>query len=408
MTKILFALFSNALILCANITTGVLLARFLGPDDRGLFATAVSMTLLVGNITSWSVNDLMARHLSDRNGQVFNACGAHVILVTLGTAMGLILLGSIGWASLFLLPGAAALVVSGLLLIVPLMHISLVIMGVLQGTRRWIRWNLSRIAPHVAYLLLLLALPDEMRDMQEIAWCLILSYAASCLVGWISICGLPVSRERVSVAETLQIARISLNVHASRVLQIGRLHMDRILIPLFFSTELLGYYIVAMTFVMPIYAGATTINSIFIPRIAREITGPLKKRRRTFIEILALIALFVVTCSIYVLFSQRLVVIFFGQDFTPAEPLLGATTLIILGYSISKILEAYFVALNRTRLLLVSEMFPLLSVLFGLVIFQDYFQGFLYMVATGAWCVVLIYIFYLSKLIRREKFASKE
>lgn len=407
MGKTVISLLSNVIILGANILTGILVARMLGPENRGLLATAVSMALLIANSTSWSMNDLLARHLSKTRSNVLNVTGPHVALIAMGTVVGLVLLAVISTVPLILLPDAAVVILGGLFLIVPFIHLTLTLIGVLQSSERWIGWNIARIAPHVFYLLFLLLLPGA-PSMGAIGQAFMLSYVVTCLIAVLAVRGLPVKRRGTSLPEIIKTAQASSNMHASRILQMTRQHLDRILIPSVFSGATLGYYVAAMALAMPIYAAATTITSIYIPRIARETLSEPCRRRRTFFELITLILFGLVACRAYVEFAPSLVTLFFGDSFAPAQLMLPATVSIIAGYSTSKLLEAYMIALNHTRVLILAETLPVISVLSGLYLFSGNFDMFLRFIGAVAWLVVLLYAIFIGVALRKEIFGPTD
>ncbi|MCD1620899.1 oligosaccharide flippase family protein [Salipiger manganoxidans] len=401
----MISLISSALILILNFITGIIVARLLGPEQRGLLAAAVSICTMIAGITSWSIADILARHLAMQNRPRFDIFGSHMVLMLGGTITGLLSVVFLSGAGLLFLPGTGALIFGGLILIIPCMHFSQTAMGILQGTNSWVGWNFVRVSPHLAYLLALLPFIHFETPTHWIALAYGLSNVAPVILAIIIAARKETTQHRTNFQELRRTAFEALRIHSGRILQMVRQNIDRILIPLVFDPTILGYYVVAMTLATPLFSAATTLTSVYIPRITAELrSGTLQARRRTLREATSLIFGGVIFSGIYALASRPLVILLFGEDFAPGANYLPLTVIIVAGYCVTKLLEAYMIALDHTRFVLIAELLPLLSILISMALFNENFMSFLTFLALTSWVSVAIYISYFFIALRPSIF----
>ncbi|WP_170433126.1 lipopolysaccharide biosynthesis protein [Ruegeria arenilitoris] len=409
MRRAVLSLVASVLILVLNFATGIMVARLLGPEQRGLLAAAVSLCTMIAGITSWSIADILARHLAGQDRPRFDLLGPHTVLVLSGTAVGLASVILLNWSGFLILPDTAPLIFGGLILIIPFLHISQTAMGVLQGTDSWMAWNLVRISPHLVYFLFLVPLYLFKAPLHWVALVYGLSNIAPVVLGGTFAARKELTLRRTMPAEILETAGEVLRIHGGRVLQMARQNLDRILIPLVFGPTVLGYYVVAVTLAAPLYAAATTLTSIYIPRITTEaFKGNLNMRRRTLIEVMGLILFGTISAGLYAWMSTPLVTLLFGQDYELAQKFLPFTILIIAGYCVTKLLEAYMIALNHTRFVLVAEILPVASIFVGLLVFPSNFSDFLLFLCAASWIVVAIYLSYFIIVLRPVLFLDEK
>jgi len=394
--RAIIALASSAGILLLNVVTGILVARMLGPEHRGLLASAVSICTLAAGITSWSIADVLGRSIAASNDRKFDILGPYAVMMAVGTAIGLLLVLGFEYFDFLFLPGAETLLMKGLILIIPFTHVSQLAMGLLQGNHLWNKWNLVRISPHFAYLVALLVVLMGKAGLDTVSIAFTASNAVPVLLSLYFARGTAVERIGTSWREIAETIRSTGQIHFGRLLQMTRQNIDKILIPLTFSAETLGFYVVAVTLASPLMAGATTISSVYIPRITDELRSEnLSQRRRTLLEMIGIGIVSLIFAAAYSMLAEPLVTFLFGASFAPAKAMLPLTVAATAGTCVSKLVEAYLIALNRTRAIKFIEAIPVISVALGLWAFPEDFHSFLIVLTVSAWITALIYLFFL-------------
>lgn len=399
MIRVIIALISSAGILLLNVATGIVVARILGPENRGILASAVSICTLAAGITSWSIADVLARKIAASNDKKFDLFGPYVVMMVAGSTVGILSVLGLKYFGFLFLPGAEILLMKGLILIIPFTHVSQMAMGLLQGNQLWNNWNLVRISPHLAYLFALLITTLGAADLESVAISFAASNFAPVVLSLYFARKTTLELHGTSWREIRNAVHSTGQLHISRLLQITRQNVDKILIPLTFGADTLGFYIIAVTLASPLMAGATTIASVYIPRLTDELRSKnLKKRRRTLLEISGIGIVGLISGAVYSVFSAPLVILFFGVDFAPAQGMLPLTVAATSGFSVAKLAEAYLVALNRTHVTKFIEIVPVVAVLIGIAFFAFSFELFLIVLTASAWIAAMFYLYYLWSL----------
>ncbi|CAM5554418.1 hypothetical protein FALB51S_00087 [Frigidibacter albus] len=398
--KFILTILASVGVLAFNLVTGILVAKLLGPEDRGLLASTQSICLLIANFTSWSIADTFARDLAARDDRGFALAGTHMQLVILGSTVGLAVLFVLYELGLFLLPGSTPLLTAGLFLLIPLLHLSQIGMGVLQARQEWNAWNVIRLLPHMMFLLVLLVFTSGEASAETVVRLFVIANLAPLLVTIIFVARTDVSwRSRVR-EPFVPIARAAIALHSSRAMQMSRVHLDKIIVPLIFGPEVLGYYLVASTLASPILGITTVLASTFLPRITAALRDQdAGNMRRILLEVALLNLVGIVLCTIYVWVSQWLLPIVFGEDFAPATAYMPFVIAFTAAYSMSKLIDTFLLALNKARIVFLIEILPVISIVVGLLLFQENFFGFLWFMVATAFGGTAIYVVMFLRLV---------
>lgn len=391
--KSILTILASIGVLAFNLVTGIFVAKLLGPEDRGLLASTQSICLLIANFTSLSIADTLARDLAARDDRSFALTGIHVQLMFLGSMVGLFMLFILYELNLFLLPGSTPLLAAGLFLLIPLLHLSQIGMGVLQVRQKWNAWNIIRLLPHIMFLVVLLIFTSGEASAETVARLFVIANLAPLLMTIVLIMRIDVSwGSRVQEA-FVPIARAAVALHSSRALQMSRVHLDKIIVPLIFGPKVLGYYIVASTLASPILGITTALASTLLPRITSAVRDrDATSMRQILLEVLVLNLMGIGLCIIYVWVGQWLLPIVFGEEFSPATAYIPFIIAFTAAYSMSKLLDTFLLALNKSRIVFFIEILPVLSIIVGLLMFQDSFFGFLWFMVATAFGGTLIYV----------------
>jgi O-antigen/teichoic acid export membrane protein len=391
--KSILTILASVGVLAFNLVTGIIVAKLLGPEDRGLLASTQSICLLIANFTSLSIADTFARDLAARGDRGFAIAGVHMQLMILGSTVGLLVLFVLYELGLFLLPGSTPLLTAGLFLLIPLLHLSQIGMGVLQARQEWNAWNIIRLLPHMMFLVVLLAFTTGEASAETVARLFVIANLAPLLVTILLVARTDVSwRSRVR-EPFVPIARAAIALHSSRALQMSRVHLDKIIVPLIFGPKVLGYYLVASTLASPIHGITTALASTFLPRITAAVRNrDAINMRRILLEVAFLNLVGITLCIFYVRVSQRLLPLVFGEEFAPAIAYMPFVIAFTAAYSISKLIDTFLLALNRARMVFLIEILPVVSIVVGLLLFQESFFGFLWFMVITALAGTAIYV----------------
>lgn len=398
----IIALISSASILLLNVVTGILVARLLGPESRGLLASTVSICTLIAGITSWSIADVLGRSIAAKDKKIFYLFGPYVAMTSAGTIFGLLILVGLEYFDLLFLPGTESLLAKGLILLIPLTHVSQLAIGILQGNHLWNRWNLVRISPHFAYLVALLVVLLGRAELDAVTVAFAASNTVPVLLGLYFLRGTAIGWGSTNWVEIKETTSSAVQIHSGRLLQMTRQNLDKILIPLSFGAETLGFYIVAVTLSSPLMAGATTISSLYIPRITDEQrNGTRAKKRQTLWQMIGIGVSSLIFAAAFSVLAAPLVTLLFGVGFAPAKAMLPLTVASMAGACVSKLVEAYLIALNRTGMIKFIETIPVLAIPVGIWAFPEDFHGFLIVLAASAWFAALLYLFVFLASLRQ-------
>ena len=398
--KSILTILASVGVLAFNLVTGILIAKLLGPEDRGLLASTQSICLLIANFTSWSIADTIARDLAARYDRGFALAGAHMQLVIFGSTVGLVVLFVLYELDLFLLPGSTPLLTAGLFMLIPLLHLSQIGMGVLQARQKWNAWNAIRLLPHMMFLVVLLAFTSSETSVETVARIFVIANLAPLLVTIFFVARTDVSwRSRIR-EPLLPIARTAIILHSSRAMQMSRVHLDKIIVPLIFGPEVLGYYLVASTLANPILGITTALASTYLPRITASLRDQnVGNMRRILLEIALLNLVGIVLCTIYIWVSQWLLPIVFGLEFAPAAAYMPFVIAFTAAYSMSKLIDTFLLALHKARVVFLIEILPVVSIVVGLLFFQENFFDFLWFMVFTAFGGTAIYVVMFLRLV---------
>jgi O-antigen/teichoic acid export membrane protein len=186
-TAWLLSFLTNSGVLVAGLVTGVIAARVLQPEGRGLLAMILFWPQLFASLGLLSLNEAVTYAVGKQPG-------SERFIVPAACVVGAIGGFSVLAAGLFLLPellghdraAEHSLASIYLLFLVPLTVASQVILGADQGLQRYGLFNIARLTPSVIYLLCLLVLWIlNYSDLKWFVWANILASVFVILVRFI-------------------------------------------------------------------------------------------------------------------------------------------------------------------------------------------------------------------------------
>ncbi len=262
---------TSLVIMLCGLATGVLTARLLLPEGRGLLAEVVFWPLFIAGFGSLSLNEAIAL----RVGQ-----GTHARDELLSTGVWLAL-ATAALTALLSLPfigrlvggeaaGHEGFVRMYLVLHLPFAFLGMNLLAIDQGDQRFLRFNLLRAAQPLLYLAGVLGLwAAGAASVRTLA---LASLAGTILVALLRLAS---AGRALFVPPTRRAAdallRQGLKFHAINVLYYASTQMDRLLLVLFASARDLGLYVVGFTVASAsLGLAAQAAQIVALPTLAAE------------------------------------------------------------------------------------------------------------------------------------------
>lgn len=346
---------TNIALAILGVGTGILAARLLGPSGEGELAAIQTWPLLLGTLAMLGLDSALvyfvARH-PERSKQLTSTASLIGLLSALAV-------GTVAWFALpFLLSAQHPQVVSaarvflligGIYAVVGIPH------GSLRGAHAFSAWNLSRIAPGLAWLCILLTswLLGHPNAIPLSRW-----YLAG-----ITVCGLPilvVANRRLQgplkpdVRLAPEMLRFGLPSALTSLPQTINIRFDQLLIIAFLPARSLGFYVVAVAWSGGVAPMLTAVGSVLYPHVSAE--RDTERQGQLLAQALQGGALLAAATSVpFILLAPFGLPLVFGARFAPAIP--SALVLVPAGAILAwaGIAEEGLRGLGRPTVVLVAE-----------------------------------------------------
>ncbi len=305
------------------VMSGVLVARSLGPEDRGYAALLVVVSgvcFLLGSIGLPSaVTYYIARDPGNARRIVTSLGGTGVIQLAVTFALQAVVLLAIVRDD----PDRVKLAAAVSMLLVPGLLAFAYGLAILQGQQRFAALNVLRTFPTAAYVIGVLAIfvtgsADLVRVMTVWALASLIGGLLALGVGWR---GLPRDSAGDSVPPSRsELAKFGLKGFMGFYSPVDVFRLDQAVVGLFLTPVALGLYVVAQAFTSVPRVISYSIGLVAYPRVASE-SEPAEARRamwRYFFFGLAVTTLVVGTLGAL---THVLVTVLYGADFDGATPI---------------------------------------------------------------------------------------
>ena len=337
---------AQGIILGANLLTGIITARLLGPVGRGEFAAVSVWPQLLATIAMAGMSSAIVfrmRSAPERAGAVVGAALlAGAAFGTLATITGVVLLPLL----MKQYPPSLVLFAQICLVSVFVNVTHMILKQALSGATQYSRSNFANVLPQVLYLpALLLLIPLKAMTARGAVLALLISGAVGVA------CLLPSFLRRVQVRLTGARAEFRPLLHYSSRAWLGELvftlstYADRlVLIPLLPPAEL-GLYAVAFSFSRLVQLAQPAILSVFFSQISGRAVADSKRLHDHALR--ALLLALLIGCGLLWITGRPLLAFTFGQEFAAANTIFR---LLILEASLgvlSQVTVQLFLACNR-------------------------------------------------------------
>ena len=317
------SILANGIILICGIATGVIAARLLGPENRGVLAVIVFWPQLIASLSTLSFNEAatfgIGRHPHDADRVAAGAVRMALLLAGPTVVLCWILIPLVmgdGRASWW--PAARLYA----LMFVPANFLSLAFLAWDQGRLRFNAYNGLRIVAPAVYLAVVVLLGLAGRIS-------VASVVAASLIAVYTLTFIQVGRARTLAKVPVQsgvlrdLARRGVSFHWAAGLMILSAQADRVVALRLFDDATVGYYVVALALsTLGLSAVTLAIHTVLLPTLSRAAPGAREALMARGLRGATL--LLAVTTATIAVPAPAWVALFFGDAYYPAGNLTRA------------------------------------------------------------------------------------
>jgi O-antigen/teichoic acid export membrane protein len=302
-----------------SVVSGVLVARSLGPEDRGYLAFLVVVSGVCGLLGSLGLPTAATYYIAQSPSTARRIASSLAAPGMIQAAFAVVLQAGIVVAIVANEPERAKVAAAISLIIVPGILALFYGLAILQGQQRFTAFNVLRILPTSCYVvgvLLVFAL-----DAADLVRVMAIWACANFFGGFLALAiacrGLEASSSDEPTPARSELSRFGLKSLAGSLSPVDSFRLDQAVVGLFLAPISLGYYVAAQAFTGLPRVAAASVGLVAYPRVAAEHdrAGARRTMWRYFFLGTALTALAAGVLSVE---TGRLVNFFFGSDFEPA------------------------------------------------------------------------------------------
>jgi enterobacterial common antigen flippase len=304
------------------IASGVIVARGLGPQDRGYFALLLVVSgicTLIGNLGLPSaVTYYVARDRSHARAIASSLLGPAVLLLGATLALQIAVLALLvmhepkpvklaATISLLLAPGILALAFG---------------IAILQGQQRFTAVNVLRILPTIAYVAAVVVafLLHSAHLMLVMTLWVTVNFVGGFLALGVAVRGLPRVSPTDDPPSRSQMTKFGLKGLLGTLSPIEAFRLDQAVVGLFLSPVALGLYVVAQAFTNLPRVVAATVGMVAYPQVASQ-SDPGAAHRAMWRYFFFGVAVSMGVIWALEVATGTLVTLFFGNEFSDATPI---------------------------------------------------------------------------------------
>lgn len=335
----LWSLFYNAAIYALGLATGILSARILGPDDRGLLGVVLFWPQLLGSLAAISLSDAMVvRNNGDRRDDLAAAYRIALLVALAAAPVGVFIV----WQAT---AKYDAVIVTLALVVFVVQLFELCLEQVSQGTlrldRRFSALNGLRVVIPVVYLVGICAASVASIGVAGFAGAYV---AALVVAGILRLTLSPPPLGQPSREATKTLFRSGLAFHASAVVALLAGQLDKLIVVQTLPAAGIATYLIATSAAGPFQGFLSiAIKSVALPGI---VTAPTASRPRAILRLLRATTLVSILGALAVMAVAPFVVRFlFGAPFAEAGDVAAVLTLALapapVRQALAEICKAY-------------------------------------------------------------------
>jgi O-antigen/teichoic acid export membrane protein len=305
------------------VVSGVLVARALGPADRGYMALVLLVPSLLGLVGSLGLPLASTYFVARSPGSARSIARKLIVPAALQTAVGVLLTL---FALVTVLSGEPARVISAGVVataLVPALLAQIYGLAILQGQRRFRAFNVLRVMPVSLYSMAVLS--AFLAGFHSLVQLTLVTVAANLLAAGIIVAvlvrGLAPRGDLSPAGEPSlsELIRFGLKGFFGSVSPVESFRLDQAAVALFLNPVSLGFYVVAQAFInLPRFV-AQSVGMVAYPSVAAH-RDPREARRSLWRHFALGSALTLTAVTVLEIAVPTLVPLFFGAEFSPAVP----------------------------------------------------------------------------------------
>jgi O-antigen/teichoic acid export membrane protein len=330
---------TSGLIQALSVVTGVVLARVLGPDQRGELGTAILWPSAVATLAILGLPDAVAVLTAGSRLTAGDAIRSALPVVALLAVVGMVAAAAIEWVVAAGLVATSRWAAVAYLAFIPINMVTLTLAGALGGARRFGVLNAVRLAVVVVSAI---GLPIWAYVGKLTVLTAVVTYLAANLVALYMaiVAARRLSRaqqQRASWSSAGLLLGFGVRSHAGVVAGVISERLDQLSISAFLPPRELGLYLAALTLSAGTGIVSSSITTVLLPTIAATSAELRLRGMRRYLRLTALLttAIAVVTAAI----APVVLRVLFGTAFeaagVPAQILLGASVPLALSRSLA-------------------------------------------------------------------------
>lgn len=336
--------------------SGVLVARGLGPEDRGYLALLVVVSGICVVLGSAGLPTAMTYYVAREPfhaRQIVRLLIPPVLIQVAATAI-----VQLGVLFLFVMhdPQRVKVAAAISLLLVPGILGQTYGLALLQGQQRFRPFNAFRVLPTALYVVVVLVI--FLLGAADLI-VLMTAWVAALLVGGLLALGvavrrLPTAPDTTGVPSRLELTKFGLKGLVGSVSPIESLRLDQALVGLFLAPVSLGLYVVAQAFTNLPRVVAMSVGMIAYPHVASQTDAAVARRAVWRYFLLGVLISALVIGGLEVV-TGTLVGLFFGSEFAEATPIARILLLATLFMAARRVLTDGVNGLGRPGLGTMAE-----------------------------------------------------
>jgi O-antigen/teichoic acid export membrane protein/O-antigen ligase len=301
------------------IVSGVLVARSLGPEDRGYLALLIVISTVCAIAGMLGLPAAATYYIAREPSHARRIASS---LAGVGTAQ---------LAAVFVIQAAALAAVvhsepprvqlaAAISLLLPPGILALSFgVAIIQGQRRFTAYNVLRIGPSTAYVVgvvIVFALNATSLVLFMALWAAV-NFVGGFIAMVVAARGLPERTEEDTAPSRSQMLRFGLKAFLGSLSPVDVVRLDQAVVGLFLTPVALGLYVVAQALANLPRVVATSIGAVAYPQVAAE--GDRASARRVMWRFFFLgLGLSALVVGVLVLVAGELITFFFGGEFAEA------------------------------------------------------------------------------------------
>ena len=301
------------------IISGVLVARSLGPQDRGYLALLIVVSGVCAIAGTLGLPAAVTYYIARDPGDARRIASSLAWVGALQLAGVFIVQAAVLTALVHSDPPRVQVAAAISLLLPPGILALSFGLAILQGQRRFTAFNLLRILPSTAYVTGVVTV--YVLNATTLVLFMALWAAVNLIGGLIALVfalrGLPKHAEEDAAPSRRQMLNFGLKSLLGTLSPVDVIRLDQAVVGLLLSPVALGLYVVAQAFTQLPRVVASSIGMVAYPRIAAEI-DPDSARRAMWKFFFVGLALSALVVGVLELMAGELIGLFFGEDFTEA------------------------------------------------------------------------------------------